>query len=126
MIERRESPRRNTCFFRAFVYFENSTTAVDCVVRDISDTGARLQFPKMQNFTELLDLHIPIKGLNLHAKVRWHEDNEMGVAFHTVTKAAVDDIGLDRRMDRVEAEISMLRLASKHLQKNGDKKTEAA
>jgi hypothetical protein len=29
-------------------------------------------------------------------------------------------------MDRVEAEISMLRLASKHLQKNGDKKTEAA
>jgi|ERR1700691_5995337 hypothetical protein len=66
MIERRESPRRNTCFFRAFVYFENSTTAVDCVVRDISDTGARLQFPKVQNFTELLDLHIPIKGANCY------------------------------------------------------------
>jgi hypothetical protein len=80
----------------------------------------------VQNFTEVLDLHIPIKGLNLHAKVQWHEDNEMGVAFHAVTKTAVDDIGLDRRMDLVEAEISMLRLALKHLQKSTDKKTEAA
>jgi hypothetical protein len=126
MIERRNSPRHNTCFFRAFVYFENSTTAVDCVVRDISSTGARLEFPKHQNFTELLDLHIPIKGQNFHAKVRWHDDNEMGVAFHVAESGAPDDVGLDRRMDRVEAEISMLRQAVKHLQKNGDKKVEAA
>jgi PilZ domain-containing protein len=126
MIERQESPRRNTCFFRAFVYFETSTTAIECVVRDISDTGARLQFPKRQKFTELLDLYIPVKGQSFHGKVQWDDDDEIGVAFNTVMKADAEDIGLDRRMDRVEAEVSMLRQAVKHLQKNGDNKTEAA
>ena len=48
----------------------------------------------------------------------------MGVAFHAIANA--EDISLDRRMDRVEAELAMLRQALKHLQKNGDKKTEAA
>jgi hypothetical protein len=123
-IERRESPRRNTCFFRAFVYFEHSVTAVDCVVRDISDTGARLQFSRPEKYSEILDLVIPVKGQHFRAKVRWQDDTEMGVAFHAVANA--EDISLDQRMDRVEAELAMLRQALKHLQKNGDKKTEAA
>jgi hypothetical protein len=49
----------------------------------------------------------------------------MGVAFHASASAGADDIGL-RRMDRVEAEICMLKQAVKHLQKIGDKKMEAA
>jgi hypothetical protein len=126
MIERRDSPRHNTCFFRAFVYFENNGTAVDCIVRDISDTGARLQFAKPQNFAELLDLHIPVKGQNFHAQVRWQDDNQMGVAFHASAKRETADLSLDRRVDRLEAEISMLRQAVKHLQRHSDKKTEAA
>jgi hypothetical protein len=68
MIERRDSPRRNTCFFRGFVYFENSTIAADCIVRDISDAGARLQFSVLQKFTEILDLLIPLNGQSFHAK----------------------------------------------------------
>jgi PilZ domain len=126
MIERRDSPRRNTCFFRAFVYFENSSTAIDCIVRDISDTGARLQFPKPQNLTEIVDLHIPVKGQSFHAEMRWHDGDEIGVAFHASPKADTADITLDRRMDRLEAEISMLKHAVKHLQKHTDKNTEAA
>lgn len=126
MIERRDSPRRNTCFFRAFVYFENSTVAVDCIVRDISDTGARLQFPKPQRFTEILDLYIPVKGLSFHANMRWQDGDEIGIAFHANTKTASADVTLDRRVDRLESELTVLKHAVKHLQKNGDKKTEAA
>jgi hypothetical protein len=59
---------RHKCFLRAFVYFEGHGTAVDCIVRDISDSGARLQFGKPLALTELLDLHIPIKGKSFHAK----------------------------------------------------------
>jgi hypothetical protein len=126
MIERRDSPRRNTCFFRAFVYFENSSTAIDCIVRDLSDTGARLQFPKPQNLTELLDLHIPVKGRSFHAAMRWYDGDEIGIAFYASATTDKADISLDRRVDRLEAEISMLRQAVKRMQKHTDKNTEAA
>jgi hypothetical protein len=49
----------------------------------------------------------------------------MGVGFQAAESRTADDIGLDWRMDRVEAEISLLRQV-KHLQENGDKKIEAA
>jgi hypothetical protein len=126
MIEDRDAPRHNTCFFRAFVYFQNKDLSIDCVVRDISDTGARLQFSKPQNFSEILDLHIPAKGQNFHAKVRWSDGNEIGVAFHVSTKADSADVSLDRRVERLESEISALRQAVRHLQKSTDKKPEAA
>ena len=57
-MEKRDASRHK-CYLRAFVYFEGRGTAVDCVVRDISDIGARLQFDKPLGLTELLDLHIP-------------------------------------------------------------------
>lgn len=123
-VESQDSPRHNRCFFRAFAYFDKDATAVDCVVRDISDAGARLEFSKPQNVSGALELHIPVKGQSFHAKVQWHDDNQLGIAFHGTESVA--DIGLDRRMDRVEVGISMLRQAVKLLQKNADKKTEAA
>jgi hypothetical protein len=108
------------------VYFGGVLTAVDCIVRDISDTGARLQFPVPQKFDGLLDLHIPVKGQSFHARVRWLDGVEMGIQFHATAQTDTDEIALDRRVDKLEAEIAVLRHAVKHLQKNGDKTTEAA
>jgi hypothetical protein len=122
MMEKREAPRRK-CFLRAFVYFEGRGTAVDCVVRDISDIGARLHFDKPLALTELLDLHIPIKGQSFHAEKRWHNGDEIGVTFRAATKTNADDTGVDRRVERLTAEIDVLKKAIKHLQKN-DQKTE--
>jgi hypothetical protein len=126
MIEDRGAPRHNTCFFRAFVYFENKGSAIDCIVRDISDAGARLQFSELMNFSEFVHLHIPAKGQSFRARVMWHDGDEIGVAFHATAKTDSVDISIDRRMDRLESEIAVLRHAIKHLQKNTEKKTEAA
>jgi hypothetical protein len=126
MIERRESPRRNTCFFRAFVYFDNKGTAIDCVVRDISETGAGLQFPKPQSITEFLNLHIPAKGQSFPARVRWHDSDEVGIAFHPSEKTNKASIGPDRRMDLLEAEVAVLTQAVSYLRKIADRKTQAA
>jgi PilZ domain len=98
---------------------------MDCIVRDISETGARLQFPSPQKITELLDLHIPIKGQSFHSRVCWEDGNEVGVAFHATAGADMGDIGPDERMDRLEAEIVMLKQAIRHLQKNADQKLQA-
>ena len=77
-------------------------------------------------YPEFMDLHIPIKGQNFHSKVMWNDANEIGVAFHATSNTGVGDIGLDTRVNRMESEIAALRQAVKHLQKNGDKNTEAA
>jgi hypothetical protein len=95
-------------------------------VRDISDTGARLQFSAPQKLTEILDLFIPLKGQSFHAKVRRRDGDEIGIAFHASTKAVSTDISLDRGMDQLVSEITVPRQALKHLQKNDDKKTEVA
>jgi hypothetical protein len=96
------------------------------VVRELSDIGARLQFTKPPDLTEFVDLHIPIKGQNFHSRVQWREGDEIGVAFHTTTYMNTGEIGLDRRVDLLEAEIAILKKAIKHLQKNADLKLEAA
>jgi hypothetical protein len=122
-MEKRGSPRQNKCFFRAFVYFEGSGTAVDCVVRDISDTGARLQFPGPQKLSEFMDLHIPVRGQSYHhSKLQWEDGNEIGIAFHATTNTNANNISLDERMNRLEAEVAAMRQAVKHLQRNADEK----
>jgi hypothetical protein len=117
---------RHKCFLRAFAYVDDSGIAVDCVVRELSDIGARLQFSKPRDFTEFVDLHIPIKGQSFHSKVQWREGNEIGVAFHATTNTNTSGVAIDRRVDRLEEEIVMLKKAIKHLQKNADPKPEAA
>ncbi len=123
-MEKRESPRHK-CFLRAFVYFEGHGTAVDCVVRDISDSGARLHFSKPLAVAELLDLHIPIKGQSFHAEKRWHDGDEIGVTFHATTRSTIADSGVDRRVDRLKEEIVALKKALKHLRLKEEEKTEA-
>ena len=123
MTEKRESPRRK-CFLRAFVYFEGRRTAVDCVVRDISDIGARLQFDEPLVSTELLDLHIPVKGRNFHAEKRWHNGDQIGVTFNAAKKTNKEDAEADRRVDRLKEEIATLKKTIKHLKKNEEQDTE--
>lgn len=123
-MEKRDAPRRK-CFLRAFVYFEGRGTAVNCIVRDISDIGARLQFDKPLVLSDLLDLHIPIKGQSFHAEQRWHDGDQVGVTFRAAAQTKADDTGVDRRVDRLKEEIVELKKAIKHLRKNDDNNTEA-
>jgi hypothetical protein len=107
----------------ALYILKNSTLAPDCIARDIFDTGARLQSSAPQKLTEILDLFIPLKGQSFHAKVQRKGSDEIGIAFHARTKAVLAGISLDRRRDQLESEITLLRQAANHLQKNNDKKT---
>ena len=129
MTEKRHSPRQKS-FLRGYVYFGNSPSAVDCLVRDFSDTGARLKFSGAPAVTEILDLHIPVKGQSFRSRVQWHADDEIGVNFDCLaaagTSAHEGDVDLANRVNRLEAEISALKQLVKRLQKNTDNKTEAA
>ena len=120
MKEPRQATRQKS-FLRGFVYFGNSPSAVDCLVRDISDTGARLKFSGSFPAADIIDLHIPLKGQTLRAKVQWREADEIGIAFVSSAasgNAEPHDGELSGRVARLEAEIAALKQMIKRLQKD--------
>lgn len=128
MAERRQASRQKS-FLRGLVYLGNSPSAVSCLVRDMSDTGARLTFSAPIAVTEMLELHIPVKGQTLRGKVKWREADEIGIAFigDAGTEAqSANDEELAVRVARLEGEIAALKQMIKRLQKTTTSVTDAA
>jgi hypothetical protein len=80
--DQRKSPRQRSRF-QSFVRVLKEDSYIDCVVRDISETGARLGFSCPASIGGDVELHIPAKGEIIQANVVWVEDCECGVSFKT-------------------------------------------
>jgi hypothetical protein len=128
MTEKRRAARTK-CFLRGYVYVGNSSSAIECVVRDISGTGARLKCSGPISTADVIDLHIPIRGQTLRATIQWRKANEIGVAFVSgaaMSGAPSGEGDLSDRMARIEAEMAALTKLIRRLQNNTDRKAEAA
>ena len=110
MSERRNSTRQKS-FLRGCIYFNNRRSALDCLVRDISATGARLIFSDTVSVPDMVDLHIPQKEQMLRAHVEWRHGEEIGVGFAaapaTPDRLAAGDLA--QRVAKLEAEIAALK-----------------
>jgi PilZ domain len=81
MIDRRESAR-DKVIYGGVAAIDDQATRTDCVVRNISDKGASLEFSNViQLPKERMLLTIARKGRSFLAKVIWLRDNFAGVAF---------------------------------------------
>jgi hypothetical protein len=73
--------RRQRVLKSGKIVFADGASVVDCVIRDLSTTGARLDVPNTvglpQEFT-LLDVH---SGKSYAAKAAWRRGQRMGVEF---------------------------------------------
>ena len=116
MAERRGSQRQKS-FLRGCVYFNNRRNAFDCLIRDISDAGARIIFSDAVSVPDVVDLYIPQKEQTLHAHVQWRHGDEIGLAFPDAVRAAggTTDANLAVRVAHLENEVSALRREIKHL-----------
>ena len=109
MSERRRATRQKS-FLRGCIYFNNRRSALDCLVRDISATGARLIFSDTVSVPDMVDLHIPQKEQMLRAHVQWRHGDEIGVAFPAAaTPDRSADGDLAQRVAKLEAEIAALK-----------------
>ncbi len=52
-----------------------------CVVRDISDTGARLQIPNAMQVPDTFELIIELDGFEAACEVAWRNETELGLKF---------------------------------------------
>jgi PilZ domain-containing protein len=128
MSDKRTAVRQKT-LLRGFVYFGGSPTAAECVVRDISETGARLKFQNPPTAADTLDLHIPVKGQTIRATLKWAKGDEVGIAFLAIPTLAGPQAMNDElsdRVNRLEMEIASLKQLIRSLQKTSASKSEAA
>ena len=117
MGERRRSERQKS-FLRGCVYFNKRRGAIDCLIRDISDSGARIIFSDTVNVPDLIDLYIPQKERTVRARVQWRHGDEIGLAFPDAARAAGGSPAageLAQRVSQLETEIASLRRVLKRL-----------
>jgi hypothetical protein len=132
MGERRKSTRQKS-FLRGCIYFNNRRSAMDCLIRDISDEGARLIFSDTVAIPDVVDLYIPNKEQTQRAHVEWRQGEEAGVAFLPAGRAPaapllIDVVELSDRVRKLETEVTALRRMLKRLKSEvaGDADPEAA
>jgi len=80
MSESRTKTRKR-CFLGARIQFNNRRSSFDCLVRDISVDGARLELASLESMPDEFDLVIPQQERQYRAKVMWRRNNICGVSF---------------------------------------------
>jgi hypothetical protein len=121
-VERRATERRRVArqksFLRGMIYFNNRRSAVDCLIRDISNQGARVIFSDAVQTPDVLDLYIPQKEQTLRAHVIWRHGTEVGVGFEQAPQPEqTTEVGgdLTERVTRLEAELAVMKRILKKL-----------
>ena len=77
--ERRLTPRRNT-YIEALIVFDGGRRYAACIIRDLSDGGAKLELDKAIGIPNSFDLIAP--GHRPHScRVAWRALREIGVQF---------------------------------------------
>jgi hypothetical protein len=81
MLDRRQGAR-DKVIYGGVAEVDGQDGSRDCVVRNISENGARIEFPSVAKLPkEKMSLTIARKGRSFLAKVVWWRDNFVGVAF---------------------------------------------
>jgi PilZ domain len=113
MQEQRATPRVRS-YLAGRVLFPNGISTMDCAVRDISSSGARLQVTSTAGLPGHFRLHIPQRERTYDVRVRWIAQQEIGVSFEVDSDTPVaseQDTSWDlkNRVVRLEAEVRQLR-----------------
>lgn len=111
MNERRIVSRKRS-FLKGTVYFNNRLASIDCVVRDFSDSGARLEFASVVTLPDSFELYIPTRDQTLNVHVRWRNDTEIGITFGAAPAHAGRASGaagdLEQRVKTLEHDLAKL------------------
>ena len=80
MVERREEHRSRT-YLGAKAIFNHRLSVYDCLVRNLSEKGARLVFDYPAMLPAEFELAIALKGDTRRVRVQWRGELEAGVTF---------------------------------------------
>jgi hypothetical protein len=111
------SDKRNAARLRSFlkgrVLFNGGQTSLDCLIRDWSPTGARLELSASVALPDRFDLYLPHRDETCRAFLRWRRGAQVGIAFDQAdSPAEAPPVPPDvaARVQQLEADLSLMRL----------------
>ena len=115
MQDRRQTTR-DKVLFGGVADTGEAGSARDCVVRNISEGGARIEFNNAVRFPkQQISLTIARKGRSFLARIIWWRDNFVGVAFSAEKPSGLPDSDLGERLRRSEEKKRQLQRRIKEL-----------
>jgi hypothetical protein len=103
-------------FLRGEIYIGSSGMKTECTIRDISETGARIQVSGAISIPDQFELFIPQRNRREKARMIWRNGEEAGLVFvaqaanaenKATTPVAAPD--MTQRVQSLEDEIARLR-----------------
>jgi hypothetical protein len=77
---RRQGPRQRT-MLAAQIELNNGGSALDCLVRNLSDGGARIKIEAAHTLPDRFQLHLIKTSTRRAAEVKWRTATELGIEF---------------------------------------------
>jgi len=115
MLDRRQDARDKVIYGGVAEIGEGGGSR-DCVVRNISEKGANLEFSNVIRLPkEQMSLTIARKGRSFLAKIIWWRDNFVGVAFSSQTSWELPVSDLEERLRKSEKKKRQLQRRIKQL-----------
>jgi hypothetical protein len=79
----------------------------DCILLDLSRSGARLKLLGFTGLPEKFELFVPDKGATYRAHIQWQFGDEIGVSFEL--GAGLGESELAEKVQRLEADVADLK-----------------
>ncbi len=111
----RSAPRSRS-LLKGRLIFPNRQSTMDCIVRDISDGGARLELYHNDLVPDHFDLYVPLKETTFPVEVRWRQNSELGVRFVVPREPGATQDDLAARVSQLEAEFQEMKSALSEIQ----------
>lgn len=109
MEERRKAPRLRS-YLGGRITFSQQCSAMDCLVRNISQDGAKLAFSATVTLPHQFNLSIERNGVQVRVQTVWRRADEIGVSFLDENfQRHVVPLDIVRRLRASEAENAALK-----------------
>ena len=114
MIEARRAERVRS-LLRARILFNNNNSTIDCIVKNFSTCGAKIELDNTMSIPDFFDLEVPQRGRTYRAKLSWRDKQAIGVEFVEAEPTAKDVAR--KTVERLETENRKLRKSVAQLTK---------
>ena len=126
MSEARRSERLKS-LLRARIIFNGGNSTIECLIRNVSAHGMRLELAESLSVPGEFGLDVPHKGRTYRARLVWRGDGMIGVAFVPANAESVPGDLEMQRLERENAELrAQLRQLTERLQELGQLPSAAA
>jgi hypothetical protein len=107
MLDRRKLHRGRT-YLGGRIAFNNRSSTFDCLVRNLSQDGARIVFSDAAILPGEFDFTIHRKGESRRARIVWRDETQAGILFLHANDEKIVSIETAQRIRKLEADRNAL------------------